>query len=649
VPDRDYYWVFNKLELLDEAGEWAIEDRGGTWRLYVWPSDSASAAGHMYEGTRETGSVFSWGNQDYITIDGFEVRHSAGNGWGLGSRTEGSTDITIQNCVLTGNDYMGISISGCTRLIIRNCISALNGYGMAIGSNSQDVLVQKCEIARNDVDGLIISYDTSDVYVENCYIHHHFMWGHPDNIQTYYGVTNMEVRDTVLLLGGQCFMISETTGLHFINCIVAGSGAPMFNGGAADQSLTDCTCAYSYLLMLVLGQTGYTFKNDIFYRGYPTIFYGADAARNLLADYNVYWHGPGAAARVAAWGSNWCYFNDWKTASGQDTNSNYVDPQFINGPAWMEGMEGFGVPSFTASRIYMDGPNDRFAVGDHIETDFDGVVRTITGRGYSASGTWPHNNYLDFTPPLDKPLLNAGVVCNWLTKTNYDLDLRPAPGSWAIGHGQNGSDIGSSINLAQYRAGDFDGDGQRDIPVWPPVPGTLAISAAVDWDWVYQNTQTTTADRHHSVLAVTLDQEAAPGESYAVEFTENGGPVTDFTIQTVGPNQYNIVGGRMGTSTPNPGASGSYTIGVKYTGNTSGKVATATVGQRLRPLGDVDGDADVDGDDKAQMNRRLNSLSVAYPDRAFNLTGDLDGLGNPNIDGDDKAAMNRLLNSLAIP
>jgi len=97
------------------------------------------------------------------------------------------------------------------------------------------------------------------------------------------------------------------------------------------------------------------------------------------------------------------------------------------------------------------------------------------------------------------------------------------------------------------------------------------------------------------------------------------------------------------------GTAGVVTLEITAVGLDRGGVGTTTVALAVRPLGDIDGDGDVDGDDKAQMNRRLNSLSVAYPDRVFNLTGDLDGLGNPNIDGDDKAVMNRVLNSLVIP
>jgi hypothetical protein len=368
-------------------------------------------------------------------------------------------------------------------------------------------------------------------------------------------------------------------------------------------------------------------------------------------------------------------------------------------------------------------------------------MHTVTGKGTDSGGA-----YLQVSPGDPRFQTLVGMVANWKANTDNNLNQRLKTTSPGHNHANDGTDMGSTINMDNYMAGDFNGDGRRDIPVWPPevappansapvanagpdqpsviaggsgsatvtlngsgssdsdgsivsyvwkegtsqlASGTAAtvqvslavgthtvtltvtdddgataadtalvtvsyrdllIDAAVDWDWVYQNTQTTTEDRHLSVVTVSLTQEALTGESYTVEFTENGGALANFALQAAGGNHYHIVGGRVGASTPNPGPSplGAYTIGVKYTGQTTGRVATDALQQTLRLLGDIDGDGDVDGDDKAQMNRRMNSLSSSYPDRAFNLTGDLDGLGNPSVDGDDKALMNRLLNSLSV-
>ena len=170
------------------------------------------------------------------------------------------------------------------------------------------------------------------------------------------------------------------------------------------------------------------------------------------------------------------------------------------------------------------------------------------------------------------------------------------------------------------------------------------VTASLDWDWVYQNTPVTTLDRHLCRLTLNVTEDSAGPQNYMPLVGERGGG-NNVTIQsTAAALEWNIVGGRMGSSTPGP-----VTLDVFLRGATSGAGAPAAAALTLRLLGNIDGVGDVNGDDKAQMNRRLNSLSVSYPDRAFNLNGDTEEDGvTPRIDGDDKAVMNRLLNSLTI-
>jgi hypothetical protein len=51
------------------------------------------------------------------------------------------------------------------------------------------------------------------------------------------------------------------------------------------------------------------------------------------------------------------------------------------------------------------------------------------------------------------------------TTVAWDLHLQPT--SPALKAAADGTNIGSSINVAQYRAGDFNGDGVRDLPKIP--------------------------------------------------------------------------------------------------------------------------------------------------------------------------------------
>jgi hypothetical protein len=60
------------------------------------------------------------------------------------------------------------------------------------------------------------------------------------------------------------------------------------------------------------------------------------------------------------------------------------------------------------------------------------------------------------------------VVGNWTDKHDLSLDLRLNPGSPGESLSASGGLVGSSIDIAAYQMGDFDGDGERDLPHIPP-------------------------------------------------------------------------------------------------------------------------------------------------------------------------------------
>jgi len=640
VPGIDRYQMFNKLEFLDREGEWVLEDRGGgTYRLYVWPTDSGDPANGLYEATQVTGELISVSYRSNLVIDGLEVRHTAGYGHGID--LSNSSDITIQNCVVHDNEYMGIAATYSQRVIVRNTISTSNGYGLTIGTCT-DISAYENDISRNTVDGIVISYDTHNVYVERSYIHDHILYGHPDNLQFHNDVYDIYYEDNAIINSGQSCMMEKGHGIHFINDIIAGSLAYMLHTGNPSDNIeiVGCTLAYSGYGLIGMRDTilNVTTRNNIYYHGHEKIMFGAGPTNNYISDYNVFYQGPAitSTANVLSWGTTWYSLAGFKTASGQEQHSTYADPKFVNAPAYWVQLDSGAIPQFTVNSVKLAESPQLFAVGDHIDFNFDGVVRTITAM---------NGNWITYDPPHDEPLLLGGCVANWKANTNYVLDFSLASDSPARGAGQGGVDAGSSVDLAAYRAGDFDGDGLRDIPVWPPanVLPDLVIAAAVDYNWVYQNTPVTTLDRHHCVLTVTIAQEARAGESYTAGFTENGGPLANFTVQTTAnPLVWNLVGGRVGSSTPS--APAFRTIGVTLTGNQSGKSASASVQVALRLLGDIDGNGLVGLTDKVQMNKKLNGLDTTpYVNRHFDLTGDgVVGLT-------DKVQMNKVLNGLAIP
>jgi len=95
-----------------------------------------------------------------------------------------------------------------------------------------------------------------------------------------------------------------------------------------------------------------------------------------------------------------------------------------------------------SNRVYLRASHAaHFVLSDHIEIDWDGIVRTVTEIGTDAT-----HGYIEFTPGAPRIQYKSQVIGNWKIKANYTLDLTPAAGSPATGNGSSGGNIGSKIN-----------------------------------------------------------------------------------------------------------------------------------------------------------------------------------------------------------
>ena len=186
-----------------------------------------------------------------------------------------------------------------------------------------------------------------------------------------------------------------------------------------------------------------------------------------------------------------------------------------------------------------------------------------------------------------------------------------------------------------------------DIRVY--VPLRVAAELADGDEWVYQNTETTTQDRHFSTATISLVSEASPGEGYNISIADDGPDGANFTLGAITDNRpglqtltVKLIGGRIGTTTPGVAAA-SYTVTITLEGQTSLETDSAEVEVVLRYLGDIDGSGTRVGLDKQYFYQRLNNVATGFPDRCY----DLDGEGT--VVGLDKQWMNQLLNNVTLP
>jgi hypothetical protein len=758
----DRYYLSNKVELINSPGQWVAEDiGGGMYRLFVWPSGGGTPAGHMMEASRCGRFLIEYGAQSYWIFDNFEVRNGTSMGFGSwSSACQGH--IVLQNCVFHHNDYIAISNGHNDYGTIRRNLVVYNGYGIANGAAS-NVLIEENEVGWNQVDGVLTTGPGGTEWAENVtlrrnYIHDHFLWGHPDNCQSYSNIRNLLIEDNFIIHAGQGYMMEATEDGIIRGNTIVGSAAVMIiygNGNVENMTCENNTLCYSgYSVVSMAGRDGYHFKNNIVVRGAPYsvwgFWYEADLPSIYTSDYNLFWLGPGLTGNPVAW-PNSATFAAYQTNSGQDTNSQFADPLFVNAPAYFSNLDGNMQDLFTNTRVYLAASEmPRFLVGDHVEIDWDGVDRVITNVSLA-------ENWIEFTPGDPQFAMKASQITNWKDNRDFTLNFTLQPGSPASGAADDGGDLGSMINTQQFAAGDFNGDGRRDIPVMPsysppvgdpdadvsdvaatspvvadglatstitiavkdaagtalsglggqivvavsgssnalsPASGAteigttgvyevtlsstvaevktitvtvgsvelaikptvtfespplpeLQFTAALDCDWVYPNTPTTTQDRHKSVLSVNIISGGLAEESYSIWIAQNHGPVADFRIDqpaAIVPGAVtalNVLGGHRLMSTP-----GSYVLNITVTGATWGQMATADVPLTLRPLGDIDGDGLVNSADKLEMNKKLNGLDTlpGITLRALDLSGD-----GALVNAEDKLAINQVLNGLVVP
>ncbi len=489
------YQIYDKLESITGPGQWAFDSLGGgSYRVYVWTA-GGSPNSHVMAVPNANRFGIELGAQTNITIDGLEVCHSAGGGVGGWPGLTTPANYTIQNCTIHDNYGSGLYLTGMPNSLAYHNYIGYNGGGVMY--NGANTVVRENEICYNgnqggsSCDGIDVtgpggaSYSTGQV-VDHNYVHDHVYWySHCDSIQSWANVSGILVENNVFLNSCQSYMMNDMDSTTLSNNIFAQSAASMIHNYVTNTTVIHNTMANAgYGNLSNAYGSGFNFHNNLFYLGHGGWNYGGviSAATSYVSDYNLFYPCDGASEAdspvvwtnsdsTIEWDWTWAQY---KSGSGQDGHSVYAtgsagNPAFVNAPAFFSQCGEVLQVFFTPSKVYLNN-NDLsfFAVGDHIEIDHDGVVRTVSGTGSNTTlipGTTLY--YVTFSPSDAKIATNAYVVANWKTNTNYLVNYNLQSSSPAKGQASDGGNLGSSISMSQMVAGDFNGDGTRDIPSWP--------------------------------------------------------------------------------------------------------------------------------------------------------------------------------------
>jgi len=394
----------------------------------------------------------------YLVIDGFEFRDAGvfGNDFAVGSEGEGGHHVTIQNCVAVGCAMQLSKQSDCT---IRRSIqtgSKRNGINLV---GCKNCTVEECEIYDNGADGITVSWGSDGCKVLRNYVHHMWYDSHPDGIQVYRKVTNFTVEGNLFFNVGQGFMLEETDGGVFRNNILAGtrhSGLVLGHKNTHNWTVEQNTIAYTSFKAIIFSGQNTVIRNNVVLCGGDNKLIQQAGQDPASGDYNLLWKPEGVDVI-------------YHMPKDQTPHSKFADPKFRSAPPlnqkaifYIDVWANKGSDKLcTPSKLYLGGRplTNHFKVGDHIEVDFDGRVRKVTEVT---------NEYIVFEPPIEKVHHIAwNAVVNWKDRKEFVWDLRLAEGSPGKGLGDKGQDVGSNIDMQAYMKGDFNGDGQRDLPPAP--------------------------------------------------------------------------------------------------------------------------------------------------------------------------------------
>jgi len=459
LKDGDRYILRNHPALIDRPGEWCVAAEGDRFRVTLKPADAADL--DRIEAPKETRQVVLVSGPGHVRLEGFQVTGSADEGIYV-NRCE---DVVVAGCTVHGNGGTGIGVRDVRNITVRRCLAIENYCGVTLHT-VRGAVVEENEIGRNGMDGLIVSWNTDDVTVRRNYIHHHLLWGHPDNVQMYRGVTNVRLVDNLLLAGGQAIMTEETSGGLIQGNTIVGSGAVaviLGHGNAKDYRIAGNTVAFCGYGCLSLTADGYEVRENVLVTGTPGTLFGVRGLKAYRGDRNLLFNAAGlervsVVASDAGWHRD---FAAYRKASGYDADSVYGDPGFRSAPKAYAVVDGRRLTECNRARLYLRKGGGPVAVGDTVELDFDGVPRKVAAIDGAA---------VTVNPPLAARPTKGCLVANWGTRTDLHLDLRLAPGSPGATLSAKGGPVGSQIDIAAYQRGDFDGDGKRDLPPWPPKP-----------------------------------------------------------------------------------------------------------------------------------------------------------------------------------
>lgn len=442
------YSFMNHPALIVNPGDWAFapdksadpRKRGGT--IFFKPAVKTDLDRVRYRVNFGGGIVTmikdkaSVGN---VVLDGFEITGAASSA----IYVKNASDITVKNCIIHHNSGVGIQVSATTNLTISSNVIIANGDGIVLGS-IKNGLAEGNEIGFNYADGFVISWHSEDVVARRNYLHHHFLLAHPDGFQLYRFVKNIRIEENFLAWSAGIMAEEAEQIVASGNIFFATGGAGIVCGHQNShfwkmQNNTFCCAGLPFKF------TGHDYELDhSLVVGERMLYPNVDKTR-ITSRENCY-----VPEYIAQTAEPWKLYKSLeaiRAAHGFEVGSTTAPNTFANVP---KGYATGGANGAAKDSVLLRKDqkiNEIFAVGDKVEFNGDGVLRTVTGI---------EGQVLKFSPAFPLPVFRRLFAVNWGPKAKSCLPLLKQV---------NG--CGSPVNPAAFASGDLLGKGTRTIPVLP--------------------------------------------------------------------------------------------------------------------------------------------------------------------------------------
>ncbi|TWT57724.1 FG-GAP repeat protein [Thalassoglobus neptunius] len=485
IQTGDRFYLTGHDNFVSTPGEYSITESADGFVVTYKPDDISDLS--HFEASRRMGVIQAIGVSN-VLVDGFEI---SGSEW-LGVEIRNATNVQISNCVITNNQQVGVSLRSSSNVVVSQNLITQNGNGL-VAVTVSDLQVLRNEVSYNRQDGVVVAYNSYNILIHENYIHHHFGQGHPDNIQTFYSVSNIVISNNLLMAATQQIMMHETQGVVIDGNVMVGSTGYLMMFGhdsVFDVRISNNTAAFSGMGTMRLTGDNYEFYGNIFQTGHDKVLYATSEVDHTTSDSNLYWHSDLVSNGILFYDSTGWHrdLESFQTTTTNDQNSVYQSPGFTNAPLATDLVDVRRLGDMQLDYLPMWRGGQFFEVGDHVEINYDGIVREVLEI---------RDGGIVLSVPLDEIPFGHVAVANWGDNTEFGLNLDYKSSSselldssdlaYSLAESAD-SPFGSSINVPNFRLADFNGDGQRDIPESgtgaPTPPPTVNLPPSIDFQQI---------------------------------------------------------------------------------------------------------------------------------------------------------------------